>query len=215
MSHNKLRFYCQLKSSFEREPYIDSVRNRNQRSWLTRVRISAHNLAIERGRYSNVPLAARFCTYCGHDPEHEGGDDAGGGHGGRDSQNQLEVDCEVHFLARCNRLKLKRACFLKRLECFVPTIGTMSELDLVKTMLCPVSPQAAKLADKYIALMFKARDEIDLGATVPDYPTWEPGSANPFLNYDFENDDESHHLADDDNDTTLSSGEAEDSLLSL
>ena len=151
-------------------------------------------------------------VYCGHDPQQEGTDDAGGGHEGRDSQDQMEVDCEVHFPARCNRFKFKRACFLKRLECFVPAIGTMSELDLVKTMLCPVSPQTAKLADKYIGIMFKARDEIDSDATMTEYPTWEPNSANPFTNYDVENEDESHHLAD--VDTTTSSDEFEDSFLS-
>ena len=50
---------------------------------------------------------------------------------------------------------------MKRLECFIPSISKMTEIDFVKTILCPVKPQIAKLVDKFIGLMFKARDEIN------------------------------------------------------
>ena len=50
--HNKLRLYKTFKGSFRVEPYIDMVPNRNQRCFLTRLRISAHHLCIETGRYS-------------------------------------------------------------------------------------------------------------------------------------------------------------------
>ena len=44
LDHNKLRFYKSFRGSFTQEPYLDLVHNRNQRSWLTRLRISAHQL---------------------------------------------------------------------------------------------------------------------------------------------------------------------------
>jgi hypothetical protein len=185
------------------------VTNRSQRSWLSRVRTSAHSLGIERGRYSNVPLAERYCVYCG--PQHDGGGEAGDGHGEGAIQAQREVDSEIHFLARCTRFKFKRACFLKRLQCIVPAVSTMSELDLVKTILCPATPQAAKLADKFLGIMFRARTDIDDGNTLPEYPSWEPNQPNPFATYDFQNDEQSHHL-DECDATTFSSDE--DSLLS-
>ena len=50
--HNKLRFYKTFKSTFDIEPYLESVKNRNQRAWLSRIRISAHHLRIEVGRYT-------------------------------------------------------------------------------------------------------------------------------------------------------------------
>ena len=38
---NKLRFYSTFKGNFASEPYIETVRNRNHRQWLTRlVRLS-------------------------------------------------------------------------------------------------------------------------------------------------------------------------------
>jgi hypothetical protein len=63
-NHNKLRTYSTLKHRFGEEPYINLVRNRNQRMHLTRLRTSAHNLGIERGRYKNLPFKERFCSYC-------------------------------------------------------------------------------------------------------------------------------------------------------
>ena len=50
--HNKLRIYKILKGSFSPEPYLSLVRNRNQRCHITRMRVSAHLLAVERLRYS-------------------------------------------------------------------------------------------------------------------------------------------------------------------
>ena len=66
LDHNKLRTYKNLKASFTREPYLDLIRNRNQQSFLSRLRVSSHNLAIERGRYTRpvTPIEQRFCTYC-------------------------------------------------------------------------------------------------------------------------------------------------------
>ena len=89
LPHNKLRFYAKLKSSFNREPYIDNVTNRNQRAWLSRLRTSAHSLAIKQGRYSNVPLTAHVCIYC--------------------SDTSLHADTAIDV--RCTRLKSKDNVF--------------------------------------------------------------------------------------------------------
>ena len=65
MDHNKLQFFNQLKGCFKREPYIDLVNNRNQRSCLTRLRVSSHQLKIETGRYTRpipTPVNKRKCS---------------------------------------------------------------------------------------------------------------------------------------------------------
>ena len=167
VSHNKLRFYSQFKSCFKTEYYMENVLNRNQRCWISRLRVSAHNLAIEKLRYHRPPIPPelRFCDYCG---------------GG--TQNPLKFqDSEVHFLTECKTFEIKRACFLKRLECYVPKINAMSKEDQIKTMLCPTSPQAAKLVNKFIGIMFKARENIDKGVNILTYPTWDPTQPNPFV----------------------------------
>ncbi len=76
-----MRTYITFKTNFEYESYLNMT-SEHQRKALTRFRISAHRLAIERGRYT-VPLTPaenRICTYC---------------------PNQ-EVEDEYHFLMSCS-----------------------------------------------------------------------------------------------------------------
>ena len=61
----KLRFYKSIKDEFAEEPYLSL--DWKCRTALTRLRISAHNLNIERGRYSrsdNALAIQRLCPYC-------------------------------------------------------------------------------------------------------------------------------------------------------
>ena len=70
----------------------------------------------------------------------------------------------------------------------------LSNLNKAKVILCPVTPQAAKLANKFIGLMFKAREALDLNEILLEYPTWEPGTTNPFFN-DVDEDTDSNDLS--------------------
>ena len=70
----KLEFYDQIKPEFRTEDYLSLVEESEHRASLTRFRISAHNLYIERGRYE-TPLVSRdnrWCAFCyqnsGHKP---------------------------------------------------------------------------------------------------------------------------------------------------
>ena len=63
----KLEFYHEAKKFFELEPYLNAVQNYSHRASVTRFRISAHNLYVERGRYVKplkIPREARVCSYC-------------------------------------------------------------------------------------------------------------------------------------------------------
>ena len=148
-----------------------------------------------------------YCAPSQEDGVGDAGDDLRDGGSGV----QAEVDSEIHFLMRCPRFKYKRTCFLKRLECLVPAARTMQELDLVKTILCPATPQTAKLVGKYMGIMFKARADIDAGKPILEYPSWEPNQSNPFATCDDE-DEKSHLMCDECDCATTSS--SDDSLLS-
>ena len=60
----KLSYYNSIKSVFEREPYLDQCMGFSRRHCTTQLRISAHDLQIERGRYVNMPRKERICTWC-------------------------------------------------------------------------------------------------------------------------------------------------------
>jgi hypothetical protein len=59
----KLRFYSKICTSFDLKQYLRVDLPKFNRSLITKIRISAHQLAIETGRYMKPPLPVpeRFC----------------------------------------------------------------------------------------------------------------------------------------------------------
>ena len=76
------------------------------------------------------------------------------------------LDNEQHSLFQCSTFSNKRECFKGRMEALVPGFTSLYISDLLKTALCPVSPQAGKVVNKYINIIFTARKSIDEGANV-------------------------------------------------
>ena len=140
---NKLRFYKTLKGSFSREPYIDLVPNRSQRSWLSRLRISAHHLGVEIGRYTRpiTPLENRTCNYC----------------------KSGEIDHESHFLTKCSICQAERNCLFARMETVGPGFLGPSKQNKVTKLLCPTNATSAKLINTFISLVMSNRRKLDEG----------------------------------------------------
>jgi len=86
---NKLRTYRTIKNNFAFENYLSIVKNPYHRSALTKLRISAHVLEIERGRHKNMDIEKRICPVC----------------------DQKEIEDEKHFLLKCKLYKDERECF--------------------------------------------------------------------------------------------------------
>ena len=63
-SSPKLRTYIMFKEHFEIEPYLKNVINRGHRSSIAQLRAGILPLAIETGRFQNVPLEQRLCKLC-------------------------------------------------------------------------------------------------------------------------------------------------------
>ena len=57
-------FYDKIKKCFEKEQYLDYVVNSTSRYMTTKIRISAHDLEIETGRYKNIARDKRTCKWC-------------------------------------------------------------------------------------------------------------------------------------------------------
>ena len=60
----KLEFYHSNKINFAKETYLDVIKNPTHRYRITRLRISAHDFEIERGRYSQITRDKRTCKWC-------------------------------------------------------------------------------------------------------------------------------------------------------
>ena len=161
LDHNKLRTYKRYKSSFTREPYVDLVRNRNQRSSLARLRSGSHFLGIEKGRWTRpvTPLDKRTCSYCSPPSTSTPSSPSSGST--PSSPSPGPVDDEKHFLVGCTRFATQQTSAFTELSSLVPGFVDMSDSDKFVTLLCPTQPKAAKIANRLIKLMFELRDNID------------------------------------------------------
>ena len=75
--------------------YVDILKNKNARTMLSKLRISALKRAIEGGRYLNIPKHERICTAC----------------------NSGEVEDEEHFLLNCSLYKPLRQVLCSKHQC--------------------------------------------------------------------------------------------------
>ena len=156
--HNKLRTYRTYKSSFTREPYIDLVRNRNQKSFLVRLRTGSHFLGIEKGRWTRpvTPVDKRICTYCLPPSTSTPSTTSSG-----PTPPAGPVDDELHFTIRCPRFETERNIIFEEMSSLLPGFLSLSDNEKFVTLLCPTKPQTAKLANRLIKKMFELRDKID------------------------------------------------------
>ena len=62
--NRKLAFYNNIYNLNKRPPYVDICKFKADRLTVSKFRISAHSLAVERGRYSYIPKDKRSCAKC-------------------------------------------------------------------------------------------------------------------------------------------------------
>ena len=68
---SKLRTYSLFKTSLGYEQYLSKIRNIEERTAFTKLRLSNHSLMIEKGRHLKIEKNARFCPFCPNDVEDE------------------------------------------------------------------------------------------------------------------------------------------------
>ena len=117
----------------------------NQRPWLSRISISAHRLHIETGRYTtpSTPVSARLCRYCSYDI----------------------IDDESHLLT-CPTFSTKINCLFGKISAVNCDFQNLSIEQKIISLLCPAVTKTAKLFNKFIGIIFKARDRIDKGEPI-------------------------------------------------
>ena len=117
----KLYLYRKIKSSFNVEPYLKQIRKRKFRRAMTALRISAHNLDIETGRYAAkksefVKREERHCSLC---IEH----------------NIKIMGDEIHAVLVCPSLQKERKIILEFIGDLYPNFKTLNDKDKLIFML--------------------------------------------------------------------------------
>ena len=94
---NKLRTLREFKCNIKQEDYLSYVKNVNVRKNITKLRLSAHNLPIEKGRYKRpekIPPHLRLCDEC----------------------NTNMIGDEFHIIMKCNKYEQIRADFFEKMN---------------------------------------------------------------------------------------------------
>lgn len=60
---SKLRTYRCFKSDYKIDAYLETLHDRKLISAVAKFRLSNHDLLIEKGRHSNMPVSERLCPF--------------------------------------------------------------------------------------------------------------------------------------------------------
>ena len=137
---------------FGREPYVDLVKNRNQISQLSRLRVSAHRLECELGRYKRpqVPRDQRFCRYCPPQP-------------GQGGQPVRPLDTECHCLTECQVGRVERLDLYREISSRNSRFSSLSNADKFKVLVCSTNPTDCKAVNRFLGKQCQMREKFDRG----------------------------------------------------
>ena len=119
---SKLETYCLFKLDTSCESYLNKITLNKYKFALSRFRLSSHNLALETGRYYNIPKENRICTLC----------------------NMNKIESEYHFLLVCPLYAELQRQYLPQYYCRWPSITKF------KSLMQSKSERVNKRLSKYI-----------------------------------------------------------------
>ena len=104
-----LRMYKLIKTDFSMEPYLNLIKEAKDRRSLTKLRLSSHNLEIERGRHTKpvTPVVERLCIVRG------------------------VVDDELHFVTSCKKHTTERERLYSYVDSHVPNFCDLNNAENV------------------------------------------------------------------------------------
>ena len=135
---HKLRTYCKFKDKFDIESYLRNNRPLKLRQNLSKLRISAHTLAIETGRYTNpkTPIEMRKCVLC----------------------DNGAVEDEYHVVIGCSKYQNDRSNLYSDLTGLDANFVALNEYDkFLYIMKMGNSPEAGRPILRYINIIFDTR----------------------------------------------------------
>ncbi len=144
-SGNKLRTYAIFKKHFNYEKYLDFNTDYKKRKSITKLRISAHKLEIESGRYQNkkkgkvlVPAKDRLCKFC--------------------SSNNVED--EKHVVMYCKNYTDDRRILFKLLDDIFPNLCQISDDEQFNFIMKCEDPELFKMFVIFIEKITLKRGEM-------------------------------------------------------
>ena len=134
---NKLRLYSKIKNSLSAEKYLEYIKNPQIRQSLTKLRISAHTLAIEKDRHTKTgktPITQRICKCC----------------------NSNMVENEYHFVMKCPLYTTERSQLYSEIN--VTSTAAPTEELFLNLMYCNIE-NTTKAFGNFLTSIFKKRKQ--------------------------------------------------------
>ena len=103
---SKLKHLPFIKPYYHISEYLAWVSRVSDRISISKLRLSNHDLEIERERYKNIERNKRFCSHC-----------------------VMEVEDEMHFLLSCNRYNSSRNKLFKEVQLVHTNLNILSKED--------------------------------------------------------------------------------------
>ena len=139
VNDGKMRTYYKFKPTFKKEIYLNVIRNRDVRKCLTRFRISAHDLEIEKGRYKNIKSDKRICKNC----------------------QTLEIEDEFHFLIRCPKYLTEREFLFTYISKYCLNFNLLSDQNKFVWLMTTEDINIIQKLANYIHSCFEIRKTLD------------------------------------------------------
>ena len=134
---SKLKLYSSIFSLDSNIPnYLKLNLKQSCTSIITKLRVSAHTLNTERGRYARpkLPRDKRSCRFCN------------------------EVDTETHFILFCKAYNTLRDVLFKAFDIDNSKLCTNNELDTLKLLLNPRNRAQTTQVSKYLSSAIQIRE---------------------------------------------------------
>ena len=135
----KLKTFATFKLNYKFESYLDILSDYSIRSNFAKLRLSAHNLHIETGRYANTPRSERVCALC-------------------KSNGILVVEDEVHFLLTCPEFNEERSDMLNLVYSKFPSTRPLKEQNLFIWLMSQEDRYCINILAKYINHTYQKRN---------------------------------------------------------
>ena len=136
---SKLSFYRNFCLNNKRAHYVDKLESLHDRSFLAKIRLSAHNLEIEKGRYIETNKNDRLCKIC---------------------QNS-DIENEKHFILHCPKYEAQRKIFLTKLSTFPNFKQTIHNNDnLLKLLMKTSCKSVLKILSSFLCQISDIRKNV-------------------------------------------------------
>lgn len=146
MQEGKLDTYFSIKRNFGMEKYL-ILDTFSHRKALCQLRISAHNLSIESGRYTknkSIPRDQRICKYC----------------------KSNSVESEFHFLTACTLYEEERVVLYKKIYNVNPNFISLDDNEKAHWLLIQENLEIISSLAFYVNACFKKRNNVVLDKNI-------------------------------------------------